>query len=356
MKSIVFLALLALTNANPLGLNTVGTLNGLKKVSQFITLGQRNGIWQSPAQQASQQIGQEIQQAQIAVQQQGSQYGVGQEDIESVVAQQVAQGVMEQALLARQGQTIEGIQQLQQQLLGKSSCMPTILGQGVQQEPTLEAIQSLKDQLQYQQRVAPKVVANSQLAKTLEAVIEAQLTSESVGIQQGLNSRDIQTQVQQLIDITNIREIQVEITRQQVNIDQLRVQQQLINQQLIQIQNQRAVMSQVPQLQNVLEGLEQQEQQLINQIFARQLVIQQLQQALWEQQQQLQQDTVQQVQQGNVRVNNQWTVGNWPNYGTQYGIGKPRVGPWVQYGKVRFVTGGSLVQLPWSWRQGDLSV
>ncbi|XP_066145516.1 zinc finger protein 853-like [Euwallacea fornicatus] len=355
MKSIALLAFLALASANPLGLNTVGVLNGLKKVPQFGTLGQGNAIWQSPAQQASQQIAQEIQQAQIAVQQRGFQYGVGQEDIESVAAQQVAQGVVEQALLARQGQTIEGIQQLQQQLLGKSSWVPTTMGYGIQ-EPTLGAIQSLKNQLRYQQRVAPQIVASSQLARTLETVIDAQLTSESVGIQQGLKG-DIQTQVQQLIDITNIKEIQVEITRQQVIIDQLRVQQQLVNQQLVQMQSQRGVVLQVPQLQNALEGLEQQEQQLMNQILARQLVIQQLQQALWEQQQQLQQDIVQQqVQLGNVRVSNQWTVGNWPNYGIQYGIGKPRVGPLVQYGNVGSQTKGPFAQLPWSWNQGDVSV
>lgn len=70
--------------------------------------------YQSPAQQTSRNIQQEIEQAQIEnlIQQQRG-FGVEQDKF---VAQTTAQGVVGQALRARQGQTVEGIRQLENQL------------------------------------------------------------------------------------------------------------------------------------------------------------------------------------------------------------------------------------------------
>lgn len=73
--------------------------------------------------------------------------------------------------------------------------------------------------MQIQQTVAPQIQVSSQLSRTLEAAIQAQLASDRVERQQlvqtgkssrtpGLNSEVFQTRVQRLIDITNVQEIQ----------------------------------------------------------------------------------------------------------------------------------------------------
>lgn len=66
-----------------------------------------------------------------------------------------------------------------------------------------------------QRTVGPVIAATSQLGRTLEAVIESQLTLDNVGVQQwgrvgrlDLNSRVFLAKVEQLVDENIIQEIQ----------------------------------------------------------------------------------------------------------------------------------------------------
>lgn len=115
--------------------------------------------------------------------------------------------MLEQALLARQWQTIQGIQQLQRQL-----GVQGVTG-GTDQVSTIEAIRNLQNWLQIQQLAAPQILVNSELTQTLETVIRAQLASNNVALNEAgtrtWNTQSFQTKVQQLIDISNIKEIEV---------------------------------------------------------------------------------------------------------------------------------------------------
>ncbi|MCC9090736.1 hypothetical protein, partial [Bacillus pumilus] len=220
--------------------------------------------------------------------------------IKSDVAQQAAREVVEQALLARQGQTIEGIQELEQQ----QRITPQNIAERI---ATHEAIDKLHNQLLFQRNVGPVIAATSQLGRTLEAAIESQLTLDNVDVQQwgrvgqsDLNSGVFLAKVEQLVDENIIQEIQTEISRQQAQIQQLQQQKVLVDQQKQQIQVQLADVQQFGQLRVQLEQvqhqLQRQDEDLICQQLARQLVIQQLQQALIEQQQQLQRDILGELQ------------------------------------------------------------
>lgn len=114
-------------------------------------------------------------------------------------AQQIAQRVLEQA---RQRQTVQSIPELQKQLNGKG------VTNDIDQISTNEAIRNLREWLQYQQLVAPQILVNSQLTHTLQSLIQAELASESE-VDTGLTSRAFQTRVQQLIDISNNKEVEV---------------------------------------------------------------------------------------------------------------------------------------------------
>lgn len=107
--------------------------------------------------------------------------------------------------MARQRQTIQ--QQLQRQLDVQGVTGST------DQISTIEAIRNLQKWLQIQQSVAPQILVNSELTRTLETVIRAQLTSDNVALNEvgtrTWNTQAFQTRVQQLIDISNIREIEV---------------------------------------------------------------------------------------------------------------------------------------------------
>ncbi|KAH1003964.1 hypothetical protein HUJ04_003793 [Dendroctonus ponderosae] len=291
MQPILLLAFVAVASCGSLGWRTEGNfqspdyLSALQRVNRL-----------TPAQQSAQQIGREIQQTQNVIQE-----GLGSDRvIKSDAAQQAAHEVVQQALLARQGQTVEGIQQLEQQ--------QRIAPQNIaQQVTTNEAIDKLQKQLVFQQTVAPVIAATSELGRTLEAAIESQLTIDNVNTQQwgrgrqsDLHSGVFLAKVEQLVDENIIQEIQTEISRQQGQIKQLQQQKILLDQQKQKIQVQLSSVQEDQesrlQLQEVQQQLQRQEEELVNQQLARQLVIQQLQQALFEQQQQLQQDIVGELQ------------------------------------------------------------
>ncbi|ENN81641.1 hypothetical protein HUJ04_003792 [Dendroctonus ponderosae] len=288
MQAVFILALLAVASSTPLGWITGDNL-------QSFQFGRVNNRF-TPAQQSAQQIGREIQQAQNVIEQ-----GLGYDRvIKSDVAQQAAREVVEQALLARQGQTIEGIQDLEQ----PQRTNPQNI---VERIATNEAIDNLQNQLVFQRNIGPVVAATSQLGRTLEAAIESQLTLDNVDVQQwgrvgqsDLNSKVFLAKVEQLVDENIIQEIQTEISRQQAKIQQLQQQKVLVDQQKQQIQVQLIDVQQIGdlgvQLEQVQQQLQRQGEELIGQQLARQLVIQQLQQALIEQQQQLQRDILGELQ------------------------------------------------------------
>lgn len=145
---------------------------------------------QSPAQE----IRQHIQKSEfVNAQQQDRASSYGQD------AQQIAQRVLEQA---RQRQIVQSIPELQKQLNGEG------VTNDIDQISTNEAIRNLREWLQYQQRVAPQILLNSQLTHTLQSLVQAELASESE-VDTGLTSRAFQTRVQQLIDISNNKEVEV---------------------------------------------------------------------------------------------------------------------------------------------------
>lgn len=163
-------------------------------------------MWQTRFRQQSpvQEFTQQTRGAQIVNPQQQDVNSIYTQDaLQSAVAEQTAQEVLEQALLARQRQTIQGIQQLQRQL-----DVQGVTGSS-EQVFTTEAIRNLQTWLQIQQLVAPQILVNSELTRTLETVIRAQLTSDNEVGTRTWNTQAFQTRVQQLIDISNIKEIEV---------------------------------------------------------------------------------------------------------------------------------------------------
>lgn len=163
-------------------------------------------MWQTRFRQQSpiQEFRQQTRGAQIVNPQQQDVNSIYTQDaLQSAVAEQTAQEVLEQALLARQRQTIQGIQQLQRQLDVQGVTGST------EQVSTIEAIRNLQKWLQIQQLVAPQILVNSELTRTLETVIRAQLTSDNEVGTRTRNTQAFQTRVQQLIDISNINEIEV---------------------------------------------------------------------------------------------------------------------------------------------------
>jgi len=144
---------------------------------------------QSPAQE----IRQHIQKSEFVNAQQDRASSYGQD------AQQIAQRVLEQA---RQRQMVQSIPELQKQLKGEG------VTNDIDQISTNEAIRNLREWLQYQQLVAPQILVNSQLTHTLQSLIQAESASKSE-VDTGLTSRAFQTRVQQLIDISNNKEVEV---------------------------------------------------------------------------------------------------------------------------------------------------
>ncbi|XP_050303289.1 protein elav-like [Anthonomus grandis grandis] len=192
-----------------------------------------------------------------------------------------------------------------------------------------------------------KFLPTTLLSQSLEAAIAAQLVSDNVAIGKGQSIGNVRqpsgvlaSRVEQLIDQTNIEEIKIEIINQQIIIKQLLQQKQFISQQLqtilaelVILQQQGASVVQLQQLQQVQHQLQQQEKQIVVSTLARQQVIQQLEQALVEQQLNLQQNVkaeqVQQIQ--------RWSAGPWLQRVGQTG---PVWGPWSTVGNM--------------WRQGNL--
>ncbi|XP_050303288.1 uncharacterized protein LOC126741053 [Anthonomus grandis grandis] len=351
MKTLMLFTLFTWASSVPLGWSPTGNwYNQQPIVPGLGSQLQWNNL--SPAQKASYEIAHQIEVAEAEnvnkVQQaQPTNWVNGEQWKTNILAHQAAQEVLKNAVEARQGQTVESIvdieKQLQQNVLG--------VPQPLEQVVAAKAINGLNKKLQLLQMAKESILPTSQLSQSLEAAIAAQLVSDNVEVEmehQGHSLGNVRqpsgvfrSRVEQLIDQTNIEEIEMEIVNQLVIIKQLQQQKQFTSQQLevivaelVVLQKQGASINQLQQLHQAQLQLQQQEKQLVVNILARQQVVQQLKQALVEQQINLQHN----IMAEHAQPIQKWSVDPWSQSLGQ-NVPSWRLSPWSRMGSI--------------WKQGN---